>query len=149
MESVQTNRRKFLIEPAKLAALGLLASTRPSKSVDYVVEKLRTSTFGAAYIATYQRKILELVKSDLPTPFGDKDTEYIYGTIVKFFDGCSEHFRNKCIEQYLTKVLPPMEVEQQAEEAREKAVNDLLDFLDNKSTDEIIALTKKIKRDDD
>jgi len=44
--------------------------------------------------------------------------------------------------------LPPMEVEQQAEEAREKAVNDLLDFLDNKSTDEIIALTKEIKRAD-
>jgi len=152
MESTEKNqpqRKAFLVESEKLAALGLIASPCPSQSVDYVVEKLRTSTFGAAYIATYQRKILELVKNDLPTPFGDKDAEYIYGTIVKFFDGCTENFRNACIQQYLKNVLPAMEAEQKSEEARQEALDDLLDSLDDKSTDEVIALTKKIKRDDD
>jgi len=113
--------------------------------VDYVLEKLRTEDIGL-YRASCQRAILELVRDEQPIP---PNEHYIFRakTINERFEGCSKSFGRKVINQYLTKVLPEMEAKQREEDAEQEAYDNLINYLaNNKTTAEVVALTKQLKR---
>jgi len=117
--------------------------------VDYVLEKLRED-IGLYYRASFQREILELIRDDKPIP-PDADEHYAYRAkaVNEQFEGCSKSFRRKVINQYLTKVLPEMEAKQREEDADQEAYDNLLNYLgNNKTTEEVVALTKQLKQAD-
>jgi len=91
--------------------------------VDYVVEKLRTEDIGL-YRASFQREVLELMRDDKPIPTEEHYT-FKAKTVNERFEGCSEDFQRQVIDEYLTKVLPEMEAEQQKEDAEQEAYDNL------------------------
>jgi len=112
--------------------------------VDFVLEKLRTEDIGL-YRASFQREFLELIRDDKPIP-SEEHYQFKAKVINERFEGCSKSFRRKVIDQYLTTVLPEMEAEQQKEDAEQEAYDNLLNSLSNKTTAEVVALTKQLKR---
>ena len=115
--------------------------------VDYVVEKLGTEDVGL-YRASFQRKVLELIRDDKPIPSEEHFT-FKAKVINERFEGCSKSFRRKVIDQYLTKVLPEMEAKQREEDAEQEAYDNLLNYLgNNKTTEELVTLTEQLKQAD-
>ena len=114
--------------------------------VDYFVEKLGTEDIGV-YRASFQRQVLEHVRNGVSVPVNEHHT-YAIKTINERFEGCSKSFRRKVVDQYLTTVLPEMEAEQQKEDAEQEAYDNLLSYLSNKTTAEVVALTEQLKRTD-
>lgn len=115
--------------------------------VDYFVEKLRTEDIGL-YRASFQRESLELVRDDKPIPI-EKHHALRAKIINERFEGCSKSFQRKVINQYLTTVLSEMEAEQQKEDAEQEAYGNLMSYLsNNKTTAEVITLTKQLKQAD-
>jgi len=135
------------LEQAKQKEREYRDSLTGQAKVDYFVEKLRTEDIGL-YRAGFQRGFLELIRDDKPIP---QEEHYIFKakTINERFEGCSKSFRRKAIDQYLAKVLPEMESKQREEDAEQEAYDDLLNYLaNNKTVEEVVTLTKQLKRTD-
>jgi hypothetical protein len=93
---------------------------------------------------------MELVQDDKPGPeITDKRSEsahYHYRIIAELFEGCDKAYRRDTIDLFIREILPDIEVGKRTEEAEQEAYDDLLNYLcNNKTVEEVVALTKQIK----
>ncbi len=100
--------------------------------------------YAPIYRASFLREILELVRDGKPAPQKEPPL-YVYKCIVKIFEGSDESLQNNVINYFLQVELPSLEADERAEKARSDAIDDLLECLNEKTTREIIALTRQFE----
>lgn len=135
-------------EEAKLKECKHRDSLTGQAKVDYLVSQLTEDC--CCYCPPFQRDVLKLIVNGEPSQSdweATHDTKtYLVGTINRTFEGCSKSLRQKVVAQYLRDVMPALEVKYKQEKAEQEAYDNLMDYLSNKTTEEINALTKQLKR---
>jgi hypothetical protein len=97
--------------------------------------------YAPIYRASFLREILGLIRDGQPAPIKEQPRK-VYESIIKIFDGCENSLISNIITYFIQVELPSLENDERAEKARCDAINDLLECLNEKTTREIIALTK-------
>lgn len=113
--------------------------------VNYFIEKMRDIHL-CAYVPSFQREVLELVREGQTVPQEDDQRCYVIGKLNERFEGCSKAFRQNVIDEYLVTVLPALEAEQDEDDARQEACDGLLACISHKTTGEIVDLSEKIEK---
>ena len=115
---------------------------------DFVLELMQNKDHLTLYGADFQRTLLtQFAERKLQPSAGkaDETKRYLNGKLLARFDGCSPTFRCKVIKRYLNEILPPIEVEQQKEQALQDIYDSLLDAVSDKTLPEIAKIRTAIK----
>ena len=102
--------------------------------------------YAPIYRAGYLRKMLELVRDDMPAP-ANESSLYVYNSIAKIFEGSDEALKRNIINYFLQVELPSLEADERQEKARCDASDNLLECLNDKSAKEINDLISLIDSD--
>lgn len=102
--------------------------------------------YAPIYRARFLREMVERVRDDMPAP--EKDPAlYVYRCIYKIFEDSDDSLKRNVINYFLQVEIPSLEADERAEKAKSDAIDNLLEYLNDKSAKEINDLTRQIEGD--